>query len=499
MTTENELIDVTEQIVPEEDPKFFNDEESLELYQMSICLMDEFIKDHPKLISEPDFDEIFDENIKELMHSHFDFDIFYTEEAEEEMEEIIEHAKNDFFNGYIPPRSYPESIILKEPDKDMLTRQINILRGKPQPIQRTKEWYEFRHGLITASNAYKAFENQTTQNQLIYEKCQPLNQSLYIDDNSENDEIDDTKVINDTRVINDTKVIKEIVMVNTNTTLHWGQKYEPLSVKIYEHLFSTKIEDFGCIQHEKYLFLGASPDGINADTESLRYGRMLEIKNIVNREIDGIPKKEYWIQMQLQMEVCDLDECDFLETKFVEYPDYASYTADTSDDIYEDDDGREFKNACLSKDNKMKGTIIYFHTKEGKPFYMYRPLDLIHPHDIELWQENMVEHYTLNPKFNYTYMKIIYWKLEILSCVLVCRNRQWFKDNVHDLQALWIIVEKERVSGYEHRAPNRKQKKENTIDLTTKPSGCLLQFNKETGKISVIKTGAIIPDIVLDI
>ena len=34
------------------------------------------------------------------------------------------------------------------------------------------------------------------------------------------------------------------------------------------------------------------------------------------------------------------------------------------------------------------------------------------------------------------------------------------------------------------------QKKENVIDLTTKSSGgCLLQFNKETGKITVIKHG----------
>jgi len=81
--------------------------------------------------------------------------------------------------------------------------------------------------------------------------------------------------------------------------------------------------------------------------------------------------------------------------------------------------------------------------------------------------------------------------------VLVCRNRQWFKDNITSLQELWSIIEQERVSGYEHRAPNRKQKKE-TIDLTTKPTGgCLLQFNKETGKITVIKketeTNTVIP------
>ena len=296
-----EMIDVTDLIIPEEDPKYFNDEESLELYQICTYLMEEFIRDYPTLISEPDFHDIFDENITEIMHSHFDYDIFYTDDAEDEMEEIIEHAKNDFFKYFMPLRSYDNTIILEEPDSEYVDEQLNTLRNKPQPTQRTKEWYEFRHNLITASNAYKAFESQSVKNQLIYEKCQPLNQSLYIDN-------DDT--------IEKDNDIKEVIMVNTNTTLHWGQKYEPLSVKIYEHKYETKIEDFGCIQHEKYLLLGASPDGINVDKNSQRYGRMLEIKNIVNREIDGIPKKEYWIQMQLQMEVCDLDDCDFLETKF---------------------------------------------------------------------------------------------------------------------------------------------------------------------------------------
>ena len=54
---------------------------------------------------------------------------------------------------------------------------------------------------------------------------------------------------------------------------------------------NTKISDFGCIQHEKYNYIGASPDGINTDPNSILYGRMLEIKNIVNRDITGIPKE----------------------------------------------------------------------------------------------------------------------------------------------------------------------------------------------------------------
>ena len=221
-----ELIDITNEIIPEDECKFFNDDEALEIYQICIYLMEEFIKQNPKLITEPDFADIFDENIEKLMHSQFESDIFYTEEAEDEMEEIIEHAKTDFFNDYIPPRSYPDTLILENPDYDYIKEQLNVLRNKPQPTQRTKEWYEFRHNLITASNAYKAFESQSTQNQLIYEKCKSLNDNICSDDFD----------------------LKTVVMVNINTPFHWGHKYEPLSVLYYEYTYETKIEDFGCIQ-----------------------------------------------------------------------------------------------------------------------------------------------------------------------------------------------------------------------------------------------------------
>jgi putative phage-type endonuclease len=356
---------------------------------------------------------------------------------------------------------------LREPDYEYVTKQLKKLRKIPQPVQRTNEWYEFRHNLITASNAYKAFESESVKNQLIYDKCQPLNLSVGLDD------LDDD--------------LKEIVMVNTNSTLHWGQKYEPLSVKIYEDMYETSIEDFGCIRHEKYTFLGASPDGINIDIKSPRYGRMLEIKNIVNREIDGIPKKEYWIQMQMQMEVWGLNECDFLETKFSEYTDYAAFKEDTVADLFEDDDGVEFANVCLSKDEKQKGQIMYFHTKEGKPHYVYKPLDYTHPDDIQKWEEGVLATFQ-SPQYDYTFMKYIYWKLDYMSCVLVPRNRQWFEANIGDLEAIWATIKRERVTGYDHRAPNKKAKKDinsGGIDISSFfksdigiSNKCLLQYVK---------------------
>ena len=455
-----ELTNIIDEIEAEEDVQYFSEEDTLELYDNCIYLMEEFMKDNIKIITDPDFDDIFDENITEMMSALFEDDLFYNDDAEDELDEIILEAKTDFFKNYMPPRSYSDTRILGVPDYDYIEEQLNVLRNKPQPAQRTKEWYHFRHNLITASNAYKAFESQATQNQLIYEKCQPLNAAAY-----------------------DSDIEEEVKMVNVNSTLHWGQKYEPLSVLIYENNYDAKVEDFGCIQDEEYLFLGASPDGIITDIASPRYGRMLEIKNIVNREIDGIPKKEYWIQMQLQMKVCDLDECDFLETKFIEYIDRASFEEDTNEDVYEDDKGLEFKNLCLSKESKTKGVILYFHTKEGKPHYVYKPLDIIHPHDIIEWEDKTLDLYQ-SDKYNYVYMKFIYWKLDKVSCVLVCRNRQWFEDAKNELQDIWSIIETERVSGFEHRAPNRKTKKDattyNAFDiLLGKPStGCLLQIKK---------------------
>ena len=234
--------------------------------------------------------------------------------------------------------------------------------------------------------------------------------------------------------------------------MHHGQKYEPLSVMFYEYIYNTIVEDFGCIQHPSYSFLGASPDGINVDPLSDRYGRMLEIKNPVSRDITGIPKKEYWVQMQLQMEVCDLDECDFLETKFVEYSDRKSYELDTN----------------FGKDKK--GIIIQFYTKEGLPFYVYKPLHLISDEEVSQWEDETITLYE-SELYNHSFTKYIYWRLEQLSCILVLRNRIWFKNNICQLENVWKIVEKERISGYEHRAPNKNSSKLNQTETKTISSG----------------------------
>ena len=72
-----------------------------------------------------------------------------------------------------------------------------------------------------------------------------------------------------------------------------------------------------------------------------------------------------------------------------------------------------------------------------------------------------------------------YWKIEKLSCVLVERNRRWFLDNVAELANLWNTVLKERIEGYEHRAPNKKTL---LVEEDISAGMCLFIIN-ENGKI----------------
>jgi len=469
-----DLEDIIDTLVFEDEPTIFTEETVLDLLETTIHLIDWYLIENTSVITEPDFFEIITEEIKDLFYIQFEEHIYASDYVEEDLNNVLDIVVNIYISTFYPEKieskqeyedkedqvkeddeeqvKEDEEEQVKEDEEEQvkevkeklkLGTKIQKLRDTPQPVQRTQEWYNFRWNLITASNAWKAFESQTTKNQLIYEKCQPLKNV-----NDENEE----------------------KMVNTNSPLHWGQKYEPLSVLLYEQKYNTRVDDFGCIRHPTYSFLGASPDGIVVNEDSSRYGRMLEIKNVVSREINGIPKKEYWVQMQLQMEVCDLNECDFLETKFTEYQDSQSFYDDSRVDKE-----TGYADVTLSANGKTKGIILYFHTKEGKPFYVYKPLQIINNEDIKYWEETELDKYEAEP-YNYIFLKFIYWRLDVFSCILVLRNNEWFKNNISQLESVWKTIEEERVTGYTHRAPNKKPKKEAYNKPSLESQGCLLKF-----------------------
>ena len=394
-----------------------------DLYEYALNLLNTYIEDNPLDFAEENFDDLLHNSCQSLLNITI-YEIFENDKYNQTVldivsDEILSNAYKEFYNNFIPRRSYDKTFIRKNISSDGIDNKIELIRNKPQPEQRTNEWYTFRHNLITASSAGKVFESQSSTNQLIFEKCSPM-------------------------------VDKSNMFVNTSSPLHWGQKYEPVSTMFYENKYKTTVEDFGCIQHDKYPFLGASPDGVNTDKNNELYGRMLEIKNVVNREITGIPKKLYWIQMQLQMETCNLNECDFLECQFKEYENEIEFNNDGT-----------FK---YSENEKLKGIILHFEV-DYKPVYEYMPINM-NELDYEEWRNNIMKKYD-------KFIKTIYWKLDYYSCILVLRNTLWFKSAILEIEKVWNIIEDEKKNGYEHRAPKKRKKRENSIDNHS----CLIDFN----------------------
>ena len=410
-----------------------------DMLQVILTLIDDLINTQPILWAKPNSEDLIIEEITELLFIQFENIIpsFIDDKhhIKDLMEDTISRCIQDAFYMYYsffsPKRSYPNTFVRfvpREKNKakyiEKMRKKVDYLSSVPQPDQRTEEWYIFRHKHLTASSIWKVFSTECSRNQLIYDKCKPIDTSKYMS-------------------------------VSTETPMHWGHKYEPLSIMWYEKKFSTIVSDFGCIPHDKIPYLAASPDGINTCPESPRFGRMVEVKNIVNRDITGIPKLEYWIQMQFQMEVCKLNECDFLETRFHEY--------ETKEDF--DNDGT----FTQTRDGKEKGIILYF-IKDGQPHYEYAPFMCSQQEFLEWEKETMKKYNEL------TWMKNIYWKLQEISCVLVLRNKNWFQSTLPILEEFWNIIEREKQTGYEHRAPKKKMKTMATPPLVA--SKCII--NMET-------------------
>tara|TARA_Y100001970_G_C14230295_1_gene858185 strand:- start:199 stop:1488 length:1290 start_codon:yes stop_codon:yes gene_type:complete len=373
-----------------------------ELRECLYILIEEYLDTNVHLYKYTNFEQILLDGIYDYFLELYPYDFINLD-----IQYIIEETLHMYFIVNNNPRSYRNTHIIKKNNKKLNKKILNSHLNKEQPEQRTKEWYEFRHNRLTASDFYKVFDTESSRNNLILKKCAPIDVSKYN-------------------------------RVNTDSACHHGHKFEPLSIMIYEDKYKTKVGEYGCISHDKYSFLGASPDGINIDENNERYCRLLEVKNPKSRIPNGKPKKEYWIQMQLQMEVWNLDECDFLETTFDLY--------DSEEEFLKDGTFN------LSNDCKQKGIIVQlFDGKE--PVYKYAPLNQTQE-QFNKWYDNILdENSTLNWICN------IYWKINVFSCVLVPRNRNWFSSKIDTIKEFWSIIEKERITGYEHRKPKKREKK----------------------------------------
>jgi hypothetical protein len=119
----------------------------------------------------------------------------------------------------------------------------------------------------------------------------------------------------------------------------------------------------------------------------------------------------------------------------------------------------------------IRGIILHFVKNnfiDSSPHYVYMPLDIdIDKNEIDEWIKNKKNEL----KSTHALYKTIYWYLDEYSCILVKRNRKWFSAAVPKIEEAWNTIEKERITGYEHRASKKRTRSEIIVENGGSGSG----------------------------
>ena len=264
--------------------------------------------------------------------------------------------------------------------------KVNHIKSLPQIEQRTGAWYEHAAKVLTASEFSCLFGSWKARRSLILSKAFPKKEE---------------------RSFN-----RLACPTSEMNPMGWGIRFEPIVKLILEQKYKCKIYEAGRITHMENGMLAASPDGIIEDSEeNQQIGRLVEIKCPYSRQIGGEIPFDYWIQMQIQMEVCDLDECEYIEVELVS-PRSGLETVDLS--------------GCSTR-----GTVYLLKedVEEGKPFhykYLYG--------DVES---------TVCPTVpeGYTVVETIPWGLKKWVRKVVSRDRGWYAATLPWQTAFWSDVQ----------------------------------------------------------
>lgn len=299
-------------------------------------------------------------------------------------------------------------------------KQYDKLNSIKYPEQRSPEWFIQRDGKITASDA-----------------------GVVLNDN---------KYEQPYRMI----VKKTRETFQNNSATYHGKKYEDIAKLIYEYRMNVLIHEFGMCEHPYIKCLGASPDGIITPykNDGIHYtelvGRMLEIKVPLFREIkmsndiSEVCPIYYWDQVQLQLECCDLDECDFWQTTIQEYSNWEMFVADTCK-------SEPFRSKSTSFE---KGVLIQLlpenkNVPRKHPDYLkivHEYAKFIHPTKIEMTPEDCLIWINEQTKKisniypNYVLDRVIYWYLKTSNCITIQRDKKWFDSVKNKYVEMWDYI-----------------------------------------------------------
>ena len=306
-------------------------------------------------------------------------------------------------------------------------QKVEKLKKLKLPEQRSQEWYDLRNKVMTASSLADAIGEGhfSTREELLIQKCGgPRGEVPF-------------------------------------HIVEWGVMYEPVATRFYELMNNVTVLEFGLVPHPEFKIFGASPDGICDTTSPADYiGRMLEIKCPPKRQFTKEVPRHYWMQMQGQLEACDLEECDFLQVKIIEYFSEQDY----QDDIFKENDSVQEGYSSLQLP---KGLLLAFVTRatEGDPEIKYEYCEFYQSYDeLIQWSKNIIQEYR-DKNIQYDECIKHWWKIERYECSLVGRDRKWWLGVQPKLIDFWEDVEHYRKVGIQEFLDKKEEKKTKKIKL----------------------------------
>jgi putative phage-type endonuclease len=377
--------------------------------------------------------------------------------------DIEKKIKNLMLTVYLLKEKEPERPVFVSTEAfDKLEAHYDYLMNLPQPEQKSKAWFDMRNNMITASSAAAAMGES---------KYDSLDHFIY------------EKVFG-----------KEF---SENKFVHHGKKYEQIVTMFYQHVYDVKVGEFGLLKHPNIDFIGASPDGIcsayrmDGTRGSPLLGTMVEIKCPFSREIktggdviDGICPYYYWVQVQLQLQCCDLQRCDFIQCSIKEY--------DTQEDFMNDDYvavHTENQNERLEINNMFgRNAVIQllplkfvqkvqYEKREWYSKYLYPPsLDMTKEEILEWIEEERQKFDTTQYAKDYKFDKACFFRIVSSHNISIMRDDKWFEECVPKLKVTW-----DRIKFYrENKEEALKFKK--IIDDRKKPKPEFVPFNPNAKK-----------------